>query len=173
MVSEDTETIVRNQLYATLTKSIYYTGLSSYRSSVQTVSQVVTLMSSMGAIVSLMGRWQWVMLIFGAFIAISTSLSFTWNHPSRVSAIQSVSIRCRRLETKADELWRSLRSLDDTEALACNDRLKRKLDRVTDKAEAAGIAASESRNKKAAKRAEKEIQQWYQPPSPPLGAPTA
>ena len=60
MVSEDTETIVRNQLYATLTKSIYYTGLSSYRSSVQTVSQVVTLMSSMGAIVSLMGRWQWV-----------------------------------------------------------------------------------------------------------------
>ena len=165
MVSKDTETIVRNQLYATLTKSIYYTSLSSYRSSIQTVSQVVTLMSSMGAIVSLMGRWDLVMLIFGTLIAISTSLSFTWNHPSRVTVIQSVSRKCRRLETKSDELWRALRSLDDAESLERNDRLRRKLDRVTDKVEAAGIAASEWRNNKAAKRAEEEIDQWYQPVS--------
>ena len=169
MVSEGTRMLIWNQQYDVIRLSRYYTGLSSFRQSIQIVSQLLGVLASMGAIVSLLQRWEWAMLVSGTVIATSTVLSVTWNHPSRLAMIQSASMRCRDLEIQVGELWQRISSLTDAEALIETNELARRIEDATKPVEMVGVAFSHRRNDKAAKDAREELG-WAVPNHPPVTA---
>ena len=162
MVSTGTRHLIWNQQYDAMRLSRYYAELSSFRLSVQIVSQVVSVIASMGAILALLQEVQWGMMLSGVLIAVSTVVGVTWNHPARLAMIIAASTRCRELELEAAHLWQRLSWYDDARALNEADTLSKGIDVATEPVQLAGIGFSHRRNERAAAHVRAQME-WAVP----------
>ena len=142
--------LIWNEQYEVMPLARYYAGLSSFRLPVQIISQIVSVIASMGAIIALLQQVAWEMMLSGVGIAGSTVVSVTWNHPSRIVMILMAGTRCRDLEIEAAELWQRLSSYDDEQTLSETGKVSQKIEPATEPVQLAGIGFSHWRNERAA-----------------------
>ena len=162
MVSSGIRKLIWNQQYEAMRLSRYYAGLSSFRLSVQIVSQVVSVIASMGAIIALLQQVEWGMMLSGVMIASSTVVGVTWNHPARLAMVLAASTRCSEIEIDVASLWQRLSTYDDAQALNESETLSKKIDSATEPVRLAGIGFSQWRNERAAAHVRAEME-WAVP----------
>ena len=147
----------RSQQHEISTLVRYYPTSGQIRSVIQSISQMLILLSAMGVFASeIEGISSPVVgTISSLVVAFLVVVSYTWNHPQKLTVILTTSEKCRDAERAVRSTRVRLGTMDDSEAMDRWTKLQEDIDSATAPVERAGIGYSSLLLKKSRKRVEK------------------
>ena len=147
----------RKQQHEITTLVRYYATSGKIRSLIQSISQMLILLSTMAVFASEIKSISSPIVgtISSLLVAFLVVVSYTWNHPHKLTVILTTSEKCRDAERAVRSTRARLEAIDDNEAMDKWTKLQETIDLATAPVERAGIGYSSYILNMAKKRVDK------------------
>lgn len=162
MVSEQTRNDIWQGLLDAARLDRYYEALAERYRQRHLALRILLLLAAIGGMVSLLEVLPRVaQLVAGLAIIVLVALDFAFNLARKTSVLNLINIECTALGNEWKSLWASLDRISDDDACCENDRLARRLVKVTGWARHAEVGVDDALNEKCERVAYKVISEEY------------
>ena len=162
MVGEQTRNDIWQGLLDAARMVRYYEALSERYRRRHLAHRILLLLAAIGGMASLLEVLPRVIqLAAGLAIIALVALDFAFNLARKTSVLNLVNIECTALANEWKSLWASLERVSDDDARHENDRLERRLVKVTGWAGHAEVGVDDALNEKCERVAYKVMSEEY------------